>query len=294
MEGARGRVANNHMMPDRPAEGTEVLRKSEPAHSTVRSLVHVEGLAGAILPFSPPLALLLLVVLSARRRDRLLKGLRGDRLTLAVAGAVVLVGLVEAIRFRFGRETFGDILGVLALVWLFAAGEYVLEDPSTFFRTLSRSLGVFTLLGLLAYFLPISFKLSLLDEDMILFQGAPGYPKSVVLLGLPANSLGPLLMATFLLGLVRIFQRGSPWARLEGAAIALVGIGAAVLMGVRLAVLGMAAGAFIFSFAVGLRGLLFAGLALLTAMAISPGLLVRFESSTGCGRATTISSRPTS
>ena len=95
-------------------------------------------------------------------------------------------------------------------------------------------------------------------------------------------------------GLLRARSALLPWARLEGAAIALVGIGAAVLMGVRLAVLGMAAGAFIFSFAVGLRGLLFAGLALLTAMAISPGLLVRFESSTGCGRATTISSRPTS
>lgn len=265
-------------MPDPAAEGTEVLRKSEPAHSTVRSLVWAEGLVGVILPFSPPLALLLLVVLSVIRRDRLLQGLRGERLTLVVAAAVVLAGLVEAVRFRFGRETFGDILGVLALVWLFAVGEYVLEDPSTFFRTLSRSLGVFALLGLLAYFLPLSFKLSLLGEDMIFIQRAPGNPKGVVLLGAPANSLGPLFMGTFLLGLVRLFQREPLWERFEGAVIALVGIGAASLMEVRLAVLGMAAGAFTFSFAVGLRGLLFAGLALLTTMAISPGLLVRFES----------------
>lgn len=85
-------------------------------------------------------------------------------------------------------------------------------------------------------------------------------------------------MGTFLLGLVRIFERESVVNRLEGAVIALIGIGAVALMGIRLAVLGAATGAFIFSFAVGLRGLLITGLALLVALAFSPALLGRFES----------------
>ncbi|MDR5702775.1 MAG: O-antigen ligase family protein [Armatimonadota bacterium] len=263
-------------MSDRVAEGTKALKQPESKLSVVRS-ISMDGLVAALMPFSPPLALFLLLGLSMRRRDRLLGGLRQDRLTLGIVSAVVLVGVVEVIRFRFGRETFGDLLGVLALVWLYIVGEHILENPPVFFRILSRSLGVFALMGLLAYFLPVSLRFTALGQEIVFFQRAPGDPKSVVLLGLPANSLGPLFMATFLLGLVRIFRPGSPWTRVEGAGIALVGLGSTVLMGVRLAVLGMAAGSFIFSFAVGLRGLLLAGLAFLVATAISPGLLGRFE-----------------
>ena len=165
---------------------------------------------------------------------------------------------------------------MLALVWLFLVGEHVVASPCFFFRLLSRSFGVFSVFALIASLLPVSLKIPLFGQNLVLIEHVPENPKATFLLGLPANSLGPLVVAAFLLGLARAFQRGPCFERVEGGLIAAIGLIAASVLQVRLAIIGAAAGMFIFSFAVGLRGLLVTGLILLAAMAISPDLLDRF------------------
>lgn len=166
-------------MSDRLAESAEVQGKPEsssPADAT--RLVSGDGLVAAITPFSPPLAVLLLILLSIRRRNRLIEGLRGDWLTLVIGVVLALTGAVEVVRFHFGQGTFGDVLGVLALIWLFLAGEHVLANPSGFLRTLSRSLGGFALMGLLAYFLPVTAKFHVLGQNIVLIEHVPGNVKA--------------------------------------------------------------------------------------------------------------------
>lgn len=218
-----------------------------------RAQVIAERLLAYAIVISPPIAAALTAVLLVRNRDRFVRVL-GERGTLGVFGLVGALGITSALVSESPQAAIQGPVGLFTLFIAWLVGWMAVEDPPLFWRDLQRGIGVIALLAAAWILKPfqLQFTLGGLTVPIVAPHIAPHDP--VIIFGLGANGLGPLLVFGAVLALGRIYQPGNPADRMEAAAIAAIALVVALVIGVRSTVLGTLAGALTLMISTGTAG----------------------------------------
>ncbi len=233
----------------------------------------IERLLAYALPMSPPIALLLAVIVAVLRRDRFAI-LRHERWTLGVFSLLGALGVISSLLATSPGQAAIGFSAIAILIFCWMIGRMAIYDPRRFSVDLQRSIGIVGILALLAVFAKVALHISLGTWKLTVV--APEHTGTVF--GLGDNGLGPLLVYGGILALGRTVRTWNSWNRLEGLVIFGIALVASLALGVRNALWGSAVGAAVLLPLIGLTALAVVPLAAIVAGQLIPGIWPSFTS----------------
>ena len=237
----------------------------------MRSNGSLERALAYALALSPPLAFILGLWLSVKRRGRL-RGILDDRWTLAVVGLLVALGILSALRAPVPALSIAGLVSMACLFWFWMLGRFLVESPRQFVADLEKGITLLAAGALLVAWARLSYTLEL---GSVSFRVLGPENKGTVL-GLGGNGLGPLLVFGGIVALGNAFQRRPRSHQVAPLLMAVAMLVAPVALGVRNAVWGTLAGAVILLPVAGLVSLAVVVGATAIAVLVEPALLQRF------------------
>lgn len=192
------------------------------------------------LVLSPPVGIALAAGLTVLRRSRFADLPRQPAVLAAWTGMVVL-GIASGLSSPSPRTAAVGLAGVAVLWWLWGVGRFGVDDGPGFTVGVQRATAVVGALALAVALARAELRVSLGPVGLSLTIMSPENKGTV--LGLGGNGLGPLLAFGAMVALGRAATCRRWPDRLEGLAVAVLNLSAALALGVRNALWGGAVGA---------------------------------------------------
>lgn len=237
----------------------------------VRDKGSLERVLAYALAISPPLAFILALWLAVRRRGRL-RGILGDRWTLAVIGLLAVLGTLSALRAPVRAFAVAGLASMACLFGFWMVGRFLVESPRRFVADLEKAIALLAVGALLVAWARLSYTLEVGSVSLRVL----GPENKGTVMGLGGNGLGPLLVFGGIVALGNAFQRQRPSERLAWLLMAAAMLVAPLALGVRNALWGTLAGTLILLPVAGLVPLAIVVGVTAIAFLAEPALLQRF------------------